>query len=118
MLTINLSTKAVSVVLSAVIGFFGSASGFRPGRADSLGSVTKVADNYYIMDYTYDYDLDTLLESRTGNSTTAGLLLYSFADVFLQLNPDARKVVSNLGLYGDIDSKGISRFMQNALSFT
>ena len=118
MLTINLPAKAVSVVLSAVIGFSGSALGLRSGRADSLKSVTKVTDNYYIMDYTYDYDLDTLLESATGNSTTAGLLLYSFADVFLQLNPGARKVVSNLGLYCDIDSKGVSQFMQKALSFT
>ncbi len=118
MFSIGLPTKAASVVLSAVIGFFGSAAGFRSGRADSIESITEVADNYYIMDYTYDYDLDTLLESRTGNSTTAGLLLYSFADVFLQLNPSARKVVSNLGLYCDLDSEGISRFMQTALSFT
>ncbi len=112
------SIRFLSVILSAVIGFFGSVTGFRAGRLNSLSSVTKAADNYYLMDYTYDYDLDTLLESRTGNSTTAGLLLYSFADVFLQLNPGARKIVSNLGFYGKIDSKGISRIMQKALSFT
>ncbi len=118
MQAINFSTKAVSVFLSAIIGIFGSITGIRTGRAESLDSITKVADNYYIMDYTYDYDLDTLLESRTGNSTTAGLLLYSFADVFLQFNPCARKVVSNLGLYFDIDSEKTSEIMQKALSLT
>ncbi len=85
--SLGLPTKAMSVILSALLGFFGSITGFRPGRLESLRSVTKAADNYYLMDYTYDYDLDTLLESKTGNSTTAGLLLYAFADVFLHLNP-------------------------------
>ncbi len=118
LISTGFTAKAVSVIMSAVIGFFGSAAGFRTGRLDSLKSVTKVADNYYIMDYTYDYDIDTLLESKTGNSTTAGLLLYSFADVFLQFNPCARKIVSNLGLYGDIDSELIAAIMGKALSFT
>ena len=115
---IHFSTKAVSLIIAAAIGIFGPGAGFRTGRADSVKSITKLSDGYYLMDYTYDYDLDTLLESKTGNSTTAGLLLYSAADVFLQLNPEARKIVSNLGLYFDIDSKKVSRLMQTALSFT
>ncbi len=118
MMSIGFSTKALSLILSAAIGFFGSAAGLRSGRLDSLKSITKVADGYYLMDYTYDYDLDTLLESNTGNSTTAGLLLYSAADVFLQLNPFARKIVSNLGLYCDIDSEKASRIMQAVLGAT
>ncbi|MBR4765721.1 MAG: linear amide C-N hydrolase [Clostridia bacterium] len=111
-------TKGLSLILSAAIGFFGSVPGFRSKQLDSLETVTRVADNYYIMDYTYNYDLDTLLESNTGNSTTAGLLLYSVADVFLQLNPSAKKVISNLGFYGRINSKAISKVMQKALSST
>ena len=75
MLSFNLFTKAVSLIVSAGIAFSGSFAGFGSGRIESLKSVTKAADGYYLMDYTYDYDLDTLLESKTGNSTTAGLLL-------------------------------------------
>ena len=111
-------SKAVSLIVSAGIAFSGSVAGFRTGRIESLKSVTKAADGYYLMDYTYDYDRDTLLESKTGNSTTAGLLLYSVADVFLQLNPAARKIVSNLGLYGNIDSAKVSAIMQKVLSVT
>ncbi|MBO5859141.1 MAG: linear amide C-N hydrolase [Clostridia bacterium] len=106
-------TKIISVILSALLGFLGSTTGLWVEQHNSLKSITKVADNYYLMDYTYDYDLDTLLESNSGNSTTVGLLLYSFADVFLQLNPDAKKFISNLGLYIDIDSEGVSEFFSN-----
>ena len=111
-------TKIISVFLSAVIGFLGSLVGYRTGRLESLASVKKVADDYYVMDYTYDYNLDTLLESTTGNSTTAGLLLYSFADVFLQLNPFAERIVSELGLYTDINSELLSNILQKLLGFT
>ncbi len=110
---IQFITKTLSVILSALLGFLGSTTGLWVEQHNSLKSITKVADNYYLMDYTYDYDLDTLLESNSGNSTTVGLLLYSFADVFLQLNPDAKKFISNLGLYIDIDSEGVSEFFSN-----
>ena len=75
-------TKALSVVLSVLLSFIGSVTGMWTEQHKSLESITKVADNYYLMDYTYDYDLDTLLNSKSGNSTTVGMLLYSFADVF------------------------------------
>jgi hypothetical protein len=69
------------------------------------------------MDYTYDYDLDTLLESESGNSTTVGMLLYSFADVFMELNPKAKEIVSNLGFYIDIDNEGVSEFFKSFSEF-
>lgn len=110
-------TKTISVILSALLGFLGSTTGLWVEQHDSLKSITKVADNYYLMDYTYDYDLDTLLESKSGNSTTVGMLLYSFADVFLQLNPVAKKIISNLGFYIDIDNEGVSDFFSKISDF-
>lgn len=110
-------SRIISTFLALVIGFFSAKTGFWSGQLDSLESITKVADNYYLMDYTYDYDLDTLLESRSGNSTTVGLLLYSVADVFLQLNPCAKQIVSNLGLFCDIDSKAVAAIMEKVLDF-
>lgn len=110
-------TKTISVILSALLGFLGSTTGLWVEQHDSLKSITKVADNYYLMDYTYDYDLDTLLESESGNSTTVGMLLYSFADVFLQLNPEAKKIISNLGFYIDIDNEGVSDFFSEISDF-
>ncbi len=117
MQAIHVLTKVVSILLSVVLGFLSTVTGFWSDQLNSLESITKTADNYYLMDYTYNYDLDTLLESNSGNSTTAGLLLYSFADTFLQLNPSAMKTISNLGLYFDIDSKGISNLMQRITEF-
>lgn len=110
-------TKTISVILSALLGFLGSTTGLWVEQHDSLKSITKVDDNYYLMDYTYDYDLDTLLESNSGNSTTVGMLLYSFADVFLQLNPEAKKIISNLGFYIDIDNEGVSDFFSKISDF-
>ena len=108
-------TKSLSVILSGIIGFFGPITGLWVDQLSSLESITKVADNYYLMDYTYDYDLDTLLESETGNSTTVGMLLYAASDVFLQLNPEARKVVANLGLHVDFDGRAVSETIQKIL---
>ena len=111
-------SRILSVALSAVIGLLSITTGLWTEQRDSLKSITKVTDDYYLMDYTYNYDLDTLLESKTGNSTTVGLVLYAFADTFLQLNPCARKLVSNLGLYSDIDSRLTADVMQKILGFT
>ncbi|MDY6017222.1 MAG: C45 family peptidase [Oscillospiraceae bacterium] len=111
-------TKSVSLALSALIGFFSSTTGLWSEQLKSLESITKVADNYYLMDYTYDYDLDTLLESKTGNSTTVGLLLYALADVFLQLNPEAKEIVANLGLYVDLDANAVSETIQKLTGST
>lgn len=105
-------TKALSVVLSVLLSFIGSVTGMWTEQHKSLESITKVADNYYLMDYTYDYDLDTLLNSKSGNSTTVGMLLYSFADVFLELNPKEKELISNLGFYIDIDNEGVSEFFK------
>ena len=102
-------TKVLSVILSVVIGIFSSVTGLWKEQMNSLESITKVADNYYLMNYTYDYDLDTLLESKTGNSTTVGMLLYSIADVFLQLNPEAKEVIADLGLHVDFDERAVSK---------
>ena len=100
---VQIFIKILSVVLSILLGFMSSSTGKWGDQLDSLQSIKKVADNYYLMDYTYDYDLDTLLASNTGNSTTVGMLLYSAADVFLQLNPEEKKLIADLGLYVDIE---------------
>ena len=110
MSALNVITKILSVILSVVLGLYSSITGLWTEQIKTLESIEKVADNYYIMDYTYDYDLDTLLESKSGNSTTVGLILYSIADVFLQLNPEAKELVANLGLYVDIDVEGVTNF--------
>lgn len=115
---IQFLTKAISVVLSVILGFFSSTTGLWTEQLNSLNSIVKVADNYYMMNYTYDYDLDTLLESTTGNSTSVGMLLYSAADVFLQLNPEQKEIIANLGLYVDIDAEGVSGFLQNLFGET
>ena len=116
-MTTQLFSRIVSAFLTFVIGFFASTTGFWSDQLDSLKSVTKISDHYFLMDYTYDYDLDTLLESNSGNSTTAGLLLYSAAETFLQLNPSAKRIVSNLGFYGDIDSRSVSKIMEKIMDF-
>ena len=118
MKAVRFFTRILSVALSAVIALLSLTTGLWSDQHDSLKSITKVTDDYYLMDYTYNYDLDTLLESGTGNSTTVGLLLYSFADTFLQLNPQGKELVSILGLYTDIDSKLTARVMQKLLGFT
>ena len=118
MKAVRFFTGILSAALSAVIALLSLTTGLWSDQHDSLKSITKVTDDYYLMDYTYNYDLDTLLESGTGNSTTVGLLLYSFADTFLQLNPRAKELVSTLGLYGNIDSKLTARIMQKILDFT
>lgn len=109
---IQLMTKIISIILSALLSFFSSSTGIWTEQLESLDSITKVSDNYYLMDYTYDYDLDTLLESEKGNSTTVGLLLYSIADVFFELNPEAKEIISQLGLYGTIDDKSAGELLQ------
>lgn len=109
---VQLMTKIISLVLSALIGIFSSSTGMWDEQVESLESITKVRDNYYLMDYTYDYDLDTLLESEKGNSTTVGLLLYSFADVFLEHNPEAKEIISQLGLYSTINDKIAGEILQ------
>lgn len=113
---VQVFTKILSVVLSVLLGFMSSSTGKWGDQLNSLQSIKKIADNYYIMDYTYDYDLDTLLESNTGNSTTVGMLLYSAADVFLELNPEDKKIISNLGLYVDIDNKMVSEAIQKIIN--
>ena len=110
MSVLNVITKILSVILSVILGLYSSITGLWTEQIKTLESIEKVADNYYIMDYIYDYDLDTLLESKSGNSTTVGLILYSIADVFLQLNPEAKELVANLGLYVDIDVEGVTSF--------
>lgn len=114
---IQFVTKTLSVVLSVVLGLFSSVTGLWTEQLNSLESITKVADNYYMMDYTYDYDLDTLLESKTGNSTTVGYVLYGAADVFLQLNPKAKKVISDLGFYCDINNELVSETIDKIVNF-
>ena len=113
---VQVFTKILSVVLSILLGFMSSSTGKWEDQLNSLKSIKKVADNYYIMDYTYDYDLDTLLESNTGNSTTVGMLLYAVADVFLQLNPENKKLIADLGLYVDIDNKMVSEAIQKIIN--
>lgn len=109
-------TKSLSVVLSIILGLFSSVTGLWTEQLNSLESITKVTDNYYMMDYTYDYDLDTLLNSKSGNSTTVGLVLYAAADVFLQLNPEAKEVIANLGFYRDIDNKLVSETVDKIMN--
>lgn len=104
----QLFTKLISFILSFILGVFSSSTGMWGDQLNSLESLEKVSDNYYLMNYTYDYDLDTLLESKTGNSTTVGLILYSVADIFLQLNPEDKEAIAELGLYVDIDGKLVS----------
>lgn len=109
-------TKSLSVILSIILGLFSSVTGLWTEQLNSLESITKVTDNYYMMDYTYEYDLDTLLKSKTGNSTTVGFVLYGLADVFLQLNPEAKEAIADLGFYYDIDNKLVSETINKLMN--
>ena len=66
----------ISTVLSVIMagaGYFG----FNPAQMESIKSVTKVEDDFYVMDYTYDYDIDEIL--RTGFNTHVGLVTGAFS---------------------------------------
>lgn len=61
----------ISTLLSLVMvvtGYFG----FNPNQIKSIKSVTKVEDDFYVMDYTFDYDIDEML--RTGFNSHVGLV--------------------------------------------
>lgn len=64
--------KYISAFLSMVICFAGS-HGYWSNQVDSLNSIQKVADGFYTMDYTYDYDIDEILEK--GFSTHVQLVV-------------------------------------------
>ena len=48
---------------------------FKENQLETIKTLKKIDDNIYALDYKYDYDLDTLLE--TGVSNTAELLAYA-----------------------------------------
>ncbi len=66
----------ISTVLSVIMagaGYFG----LNPSQIESIKSVTKVEEDFYVMDYTYDYDIDEIL--RTGFNTHVGLVTGAFS---------------------------------------
>lgn len=73
--------KSISCVLSAILCLFSSMTGIFSDQLETIQSVTKVEDGFYIMDYTYDYDIDEML--RKGTSNHISLIAYGIANTML-----------------------------------
>lgn len=63
-----------TMIFSTVLVFYSSVTGLWTNQLESIRSVEKVTEDFYTMDYTYDYDIDELLER--GLNSTVGLMLY------------------------------------------
>ena len=75
--------KVLSSILSAIIIFVSSNFGVWTEQVKSVSSIKKVADGFYTMDYTYDYDIDEMLER--GVPTTVGLIGYGLANTLTDI---------------------------------
>lgn len=73
--------KALCLILSTII--FVLSGLFEPGqeKIHSVSSVRKVVDGFYTMNYTYDYDIDKLLED--GVSTHVSLIFKGLGSALL-----------------------------------
>lgn len=71
--------RVIVSVITTVFLFVGNTFGLWQEQIKSMDSVTKVEDGFYIMDYTYDYDINELMER--GVSTNVGAYLYGLANV-------------------------------------
>lgn len=63
------------VTLSSIICFLSTTTGLGTAQLNSVKSIKKVTDNFYTMNYTYDYDIDELLDRGVVN--TVDLLAYA-----------------------------------------
>lgn len=69
--------SSICAFISSVLCFLSSVGVFT-GQINSVQSVTKIEDEFYVMDYTYDYDIDSML--TTGINTHVGLIAYDIAN--------------------------------------
>lgn len=79
-----LFVKIICSVLSFVICFLSTNFGLWRNQVESIQSITKVEDGFYIMDYTYDYDIDELMEN--GFSSHVELFLSAFSHTIFDIN--------------------------------
>lgn len=73
--------KLGAAVLSTVITVTSMISPTIAAKIESIDSVTKVADNFYVMDYTYDYDINDIV--KNGYICTADMAVRVFGDYIL-----------------------------------
>ena len=69
--------RVISVTISLLMLVSANTFGHLKEQYDSIASVTKLEDGFYMMDYSYDYDIDKMLDR--GVSTNVGLLLKGMA---------------------------------------
>lgn len=74
-------SSAISLALSAILCFTSSWTGLWADQLASVQSIQKVCDGFYTMDYTYDYDIDELLEKGLDNHIE--LITYGLANTLM-----------------------------------
>lgn len=72
--------KFISSILSALICFAGVNFGIFSEQVETIQSVTKVCDGFYMMDYKFDYDIDEML--KRGFVTHIDLVAYGGINTF------------------------------------
>lgn len=76
--------KIGAAIVSAVISVTSIIAPATTAKIESLESITKIEENFYIMDYTYDYDINDIV--KNGYLCTAEMFVSVFGD-FLLGNP-------------------------------
>lgn len=72
--------QSITAFISSIIVFISGITGIYTTQVDTLQTVTKLEDNFYMMDYIYDYDIDKLM--TTDINTNLSLVLYGLANSF------------------------------------
>lgn len=75
--------KVICSFLSVIICFLSTNFGIWQEQVKSVQSITKVDNGFYLMDYTYDYDIDEIMEN--GISTHIELIASGLAHALLDL---------------------------------
>lgn len=76
--------KAIVSLITAAICLFSSFTGLYEKQIETIGSITEVEDRFFIMDYTYDYDIDEMM--KRGIWTHVDLFAYGIMNVFGDAN--------------------------------
>ena len=106
--------RLISMVLSALIVWGSSVTGLWTQQLKSIKTINQVTEDFYTMDYTYDYDIDELLERGAGS--TVGLVLYG---LYNTLGEDAKNTIAGLSnnfgctTFNSINSEGEYLFSRN-----
>lgn len=104
----------LSLLLSTIIFYTSSLTGLWTEQIKSVQSVEEVTEDFYTMNYTYDYNLDEILDKGIGS--TAGLILYG---LYNSLGKDVKDKISGLTnnfgctTFNSVNSEGEYLFSRN-----